>query len=247
MMKNRRTAVLSIMGLAVLLFTANWAVAQSSHHGPSMASPDGGSKQHGMKCPKGAHMMGGGHGGMMSGGMDGGKMDCGKKCPMKGGGMHAKGMHGNMLMRAFHGWTNRLMAHAGALGLNGEQIEKIDQLVTGHLAKAIRDQADVKARMVLLRKALRADAIDLDSVEKQLQENHATVQRMQMDGVRLYTQLLDMLTPEQRQKVFDTIGRPFPSPWDKGGRGMMDDMDMDEHKMDSDGKEDEPAQADQTS
>ncbi|KJS30223.1 MAG: hypothetical protein VR64_17200 [Desulfatitalea sp. BRH_c12] len=161
---------------------------------------------------------GGPHGGMMqqkqmgmSGMMGGGQG--------KGGGGMTQG--GNaMLMHGFHRWTHMLMAHAETLDLQRDQLDKIDQMLTGHLTKAIRDRAEVQALTVTLKKDLRAEAIDTKNVEKQLQTIHTKTLQMELDGIRLYTQLRNVLTPEQWEKMQQTIGTPFPAPWEKGRGGM---------------------------
>jgi Spy/CpxP family protein refolding chaperone len=125
-----------------------------------------------------------------------------------------------MLMHGFHRWTHLLMAHAETLGLQRDQLDKIDQMLTGHLSKAIRDRAEVQALTVTLKKDLRAEAIDTKNVEKQLQTIHTKTLQMELDGIRLYTQLRNVLTPEQREKMQQTIGTPFPAPWEKVRGGM---------------------------
>jgi hypothetical protein len=131
------------------------------------------------------------------------------------------------------------MANAGALGLDSDQVEKIDEMITGHLATAIRDQAEVQAQMVTLRKALRAENIDLKNVEQQLQNIHGKARQLQVDGIRLYTRVLDTLTPGQRDKMRATIGTPFPPPWKKGSHGMTGStgMPMDEPADEPDGQD----------
>ena len=154
-------------------------------------------------------------------GAHGGKMQQKKMCGMMGGGM-GRGMMqtGNVMLRhGFHRWTNLLMANAETLTLSREQLEKFDQMITAHMTKAIRDQADVHALTIVLKKDLRAEAIDLKSVEKQLQTINGKVLQMDLDGIRLYTRVQAVLTPEQKEKMTRTIGTPFPAPWEKGRGG----------------------------
>ncbi|RJQ77892.1 MAG: hypothetical protein C4519_12715 [Desulfobacteraceae bacterium] len=216
---RKKSALLAVLIPALIFSSGGWALAQSDHGAAKMESHQGG-------------MMGGGHeGGMMGGGHAGGM--CGMMGGgMMGGGMMRGGMHDAMLMHGFHAWTHRLMAHARVMELSRDQMDKIDQMITTHLAKAIRDQAEVQALMVTLQKDLRAENIDLKSVEKQLQTSHSKTQQMQLEGIRLYTQVLNVLTPQQRGKLPDTIGTPFPAPWGKAGHGMTGAMPMRPHGTD---------------
>lgn len=182
-------------GLILLLLLAGSAWAQQSH---------------------GDHT-----GGMMKQDKKMGAMMGGMKHGMKGGGMGSMGAAGGMeqdgmLMHGFHSWNRMLMTHAETLGLNSEQVETIDELITTHLAASIRARADVRAAMITLKKDLRGKQIDLQDVEKQLQGIYTKQQQMALEGIRLYTQVLNALTPEQKVNVLQNIGTPFPQPWSKG-------------------------------
>lgn len=211
MITNKQFVGLSalILFLSLILFPSGRVLAQHGHHGTAMdGSKSESKKDHQMMCP----MMGKGRG---------------------DGKMHG-GMSDTMLMHGFHSWINRLMRHSDPLGLADDQVEKLDQLITTHLVKAVRDQADVQAQTITLRKDLRGESIDIKNVDKKLEGIHGKIREMQSDGISLYTQVLNVLTPEQREKMRDAIGTPFPPPWGKEGECMMcGDMQRKEDKSDS--------------
>ncbi|MFW6373625.1 MAG: hypothetical protein ACOC3W_07995, partial [Thermodesulfobacteriota bacterium] len=60
------------------------------------------------------------------------------------------------------------------------------------------------------------------------------------EGIRLYSDLLNMLTDQQKAKVEEIIGTPFPAPWEKmfPMNGDSDDMSRgDDMSMDMEGHE----------
>lgn len=199
MRKKIRTAIWPCLILTLTLLPYGWALAQPSRGGGMMGSQKGAM----MHQPK----MKGGMGGHGGGGMMGGMMQ---------GGMQA-----TLLMHGYHAWLNRLLTHSDEVGLSGEQVEKIDQMIIAHQVQAIRQQAEIQVISINLKKDLRAKNIDLKNVEKQLQSLHTQSSQMELEGVRLYTQVIELLAPEQREKVQQTIGSPFPSPSEKGHGGMM--------------------------
>jgi Spy/CpxP family protein refolding chaperone len=162
-----------------------------------------------------------GHGGGMMGAQKGGMMhSCGMMGGMGGGMMHG-GLAAGMLMQGYHGWLGRLMAQAADVGLTGDQLAKIDQMITAHKIQAVRNQAEMQVNQINLKQNLRADTIDLKKVEKQLRDLHNQAIALELAGVRLHTEIMNLLSPQQKEKIQQKIGGPFPPAWDKHYGSMM--------------------------
>jgi hypothetical protein len=175
---------------------------------PGMAPGGAPAMQHGGKSgmmPGGKCMCGmmrGGHGAMM------GRMGAGH--PGKGPG--PRGMHG--LMKPFHVWLGRLMAHRADIGLNPEQLDLIDEATTAHLSAAVRGKAEVRALHIQLKRLLRKTPVDLAAADARLKESADLTYQLQREGVRLYARILEILTDAQKAQAAEVIGSPFPSPWE---------------------------------
>lgn len=130
----------------------------------------------------------------------------------------------------FHRWIACLMAQRGLLGLSSGQISELDDLISEHLQSAIRGQAEIRALQVELRRILRQDSVDMQSVEALLGKISKQELELQIEGFRMYRSVLDLLTTEQRQKARDLIGTPFPAPWEEmqraASRGIPEEMEM---------------------
>jgi Spy/CpxP family protein refolding chaperone len=121
---------------------------------------------------------------------------------------------GRGLMRPLHTWIGCLMAYSQEIGLLPDQVKQLDDVITDHLMSFIRKQAEVRALRVQLSHALRARSIDLQSVEAILKEIADQGSQLQMEGVRVYAQILELLTEEQESKAGEMIGTPFAPPWE---------------------------------
>ncbi|HSO21195.1 MAG TPA: hypothetical protein VLT88_17135 [Desulfosarcina sp.] len=158
---------------------------------------------------KGCGMMGG-HG--MGGGMMGGH---GMGGGMMGG--HGGGMHG--AMGAYHHWVNAVMMHREALGLSTNQIDRIGALSAGHAQSAITGNAKLRVLDIDYRQAMRKKNVDQKAVEKILKQQADLYYDSQVEGVAVYTQILGLLDAEQKDKLWDVVGSPFPHQWEKDHRG----------------------------
>lgn len=167
-----------------------------------------------------------GHGKMMGHGMRGG---------MEKGMMHEKKMQGGMgmmkgqrpacpassmkmndgLMMQLHNWMKQFMAHRQLFDLSSQQMDQLDNAIMGHLKNAIQNKADIQVQMIELRQMLRQVPMDLNGLEGQLNRIADLKARLQLEGLRLYSELMNMLEDQQREKVIEIIGTPFPAPWEK--------------------------------
>lgn len=194
------------------------------------------------KMGKGMGMMHGGKGGnmpcpMMQKGMKGKGMMQGQKGMHKGRKM---GMGG--LMRPFHRWTRQLMAHQQDIGLSESQINQLDKMVTDHLKNAVRQKAEIKAQRMELKYILRNEPIDLQTSQDLLRSISTIQTDMQVEGLQLYNQVLQVFTPEQKEQIDNMIGSPFAPPWKKKGGSMM----MDDGAGDADEETDEDMDEEET-
>lgn len=258
--------------LTAILFTLIWLTpAWSADQAQSDSSMS-------MPCPKMEQGMGGGMmggKGMMQGkGMMGGKgmmqgngmgMMHGKEMKKKGKGMGmmqgrcpkcpmGKGMSmmGGGMMREFHQWMKQFMAHRSLFDMTSEQMNQLDNVIMEHMKNAIQNKADIRVAQVELRKMIRETPMDLSAVENQLNQVASLKAKFQMEGIRLYSDLLNLLNDQQKAKVEEIIGTPFPAPWEKmfptSGDTGSDDSGMgmekphEEHHMETEPQEKEKAE-----
>jgi hypothetical protein len=163
---------------------------------------------------------------MMGGGMGHGKGGMMQEKKHEGMGMHramggqrmagAHEMHGMRgLMSHFHGWMHRLMANRQAVGLTPEQLEQIDLAMAEHRKFALRSRAEAAALRIDLKRELRKKSPDLKSVETLVRNIAEEETKTEMEGIRAYASVLNMFTDEQRAKVGERVGTPFPRPWEE--------------------------------
>jgi hypothetical protein len=175
------------------------------HHGEGQAHGCGPQQQAGGKMGR---MTGGG----MMHGMGRGPMGMGA-CS---GGIHE-------VMAPFHAWMGRLMKQSKAIGLSDKQMDQIGQAVAEHTKSAIRNRAETRVLRVDLMNLLRNESLDLKSVNVLLKKRAELDVQLQMEGIDIYTKVLQMLDEKQRAMAKDMIGTPFSAPWNEMsmGCGMM--------------------------
>lgn len=199
--------------------------AAPSTQSVSQSSPGSGCKMMGggMGDGKGGMMQGGKHKGMH--GMMQGKKHEGMGRQKMAGAHEMQGMRG--LMGHFHGWMHRLMANRQAVGLTPEQLEQIDLAMAEHRKFALRSQAEAAALRIDLKRELRKRSPDLKSVESLVRNIAEEETKTEMEGIRAYVSVLNLFTPEQRAKVDELVGTPFPRPWEKKRRSEAREEDGD--------------------
>lgn len=122
-------------------------------------------------------------------------------------------------VRTFNLWVYNFMVHLELFDLTPEQKDKIEKLNAGHQKAAIRAWADIRTQMVDLRQLFKTENLDLQAIETQLNQiAHSDVQAI-MEGLKFYTDLMNTLTPQQKEKVKEVIGSPFMPPWEQGNVG----------------------------
>jgi len=206
-----------IIGLSVAL-----AAAQPTSSGPPAAGPSEQMSQHqmpgqmkaqkmhkrpGMMCPKGQEM------GEMKHPPGPGMKPAGKRHSAMG--PHRPEMGFIPFMAPLHRWMGALMAQGGPIALTSEQISRLDDLISSHLQSAIRGKAEIRALRVELKRLLRKDSLNMQSVEALLKKISQQELAIEIAGFAMYQRVLEVLTPEQRQTARDLIGKPFPAPWEE--------------------------------
>jgi Spy/CpxP family protein refolding chaperone len=160
---------------------------------------------------------GGKRGGVKGHGIMGEKMMCGRMMP----GMHGHRLCGMFwLMKPFHAWIAQVMANQQDLGLSPEQVQQLEGAITEHLKKAVRNRAEAQVLRIDLAQALREKSIDLPGVKDLLKKVADQDTELQVQGIELYVQVLQLLTDQQKEKVMELIGPPFPSPWENMAMGF---------------------------
>ena len=110
-----------------------------------------------------------------------------------------------------------------AIGLSDKQMDQIGQAVAEHTKSAIRNRAETRVLRVDLMNLLRNESLDLKSVNVLLKKRAELDVQLQMEGIDIYTKVLQMLDEKQGAMAKDMIGTPFSAPWNEMsmGCGMM--------------------------
>lgn len=134
----------------------------------------------------------------------------------KGFKYHQKGRIGaHALMGPFHEWMRCLMCRQPSLALTSGQKENLDEALTKHLMSAIRARAEARALQLDLKHGLRKQPLDLQAIETLVRKLTEQRFKLLMEGVKLYNEVLGILTADQRAKAEELIGSPFPPSWEE--------------------------------
>jgi Spy/CpxP family protein refolding chaperone len=174
----KRAVLLVVAGLAVCLAFAYSAEAQ-------MAGQKG--------------MMKGMGGSMMGGGMA--NCDCGM---MQGRGMMGRGMMRGEMMRGHHRMMHICMKR---LGLSAKQKEEIEGIRVATMKEVIRKRADMQIARLELRELLSKEPVDMKAVEAKVKQIEGLRADIHLAIIRAKEEVKAKLTPEQRQKLMDMMGK----------------------------------------
>jgi Spy/CpxP family protein refolding chaperone len=188
----KRAVLLLVAGLVVCLAFAYSAEAQ-------MAG------QKGMMKGMGGSMMGGGMANcncdMMQGGMRGAMPGCGM---MQGRGMMGRGMMRGEMMGGHHRMMHICMKQ---LGLNATQKEEIKGIKVATMKEVIRKRADMQIARLELRELLSKDTVDMKAVEAKVKQIESLRADIHLALIKAKEEVKAKLTPEQRQKMMDMMGK----------------------------------------
>ena len=121
------------------------------------------------------------------------------------------GMKG--MMTALHAWVGRFMAHKDALGLSQDQEIQVEKGIFQHLKEVVLNRAQAQALRLDIQLALRNPPVDLQAIGEVLGKIGDLDVQLQLGWIRLYSEILGLLTDEQRARVRKLIGGPLPPPW----------------------------------
>ena len=113
----------------------------------------------------------------------------------------------------FHFWIECLMAERDDLDLSPDQSQRLDKTLTDYFKGLVTTEAAARSAMVQLKYDLRQAKVDLPAVQTQLKEISENEYTIQLNAIKTYLSILDILTPPQRQKLDESIGSAFPSMW----------------------------------
>jgi Spy/CpxP family protein refolding chaperone len=188
----KKAVLLIVAGLVVCLAFGYSAEAQ-------MAG------QKGMMKGMGGSMMGGGMTncdcGMTQGGMGGMMPGCGM---MQGRGMMGRGMMREGMMGGHHRMMLMCMKR---LGLNAKQKEEIQGIRLATMKEVIRKRADMQIVRLELRELLSKDPVDMTAVEAKVKQIEGLRADIHLAIIKAKEEVKAKLTPEQRQKMMDMMGK----------------------------------------
>jgi len=202
----KKRILIGLVVLLIVILTAGILQAQPKGHG---MMPEGSGP------PQGKHPM------------SKGQCMMGHQSMMRGMGQSQMGMgmgYMHEIMGQFHAWIRSVMTHRYALSLSNDQVNQIEETLTAHLKNAIHNRAEARILKVDLINALRKKMLNLQKVEEMLKKRADLNVRLQMEGIKLYTEFLQILNEEQKAKLMEMLGSPFKAPWE--GMSMPSPIEM---------------------
>ena len=94
-----------------------------------------------------------------------------------------------------------LLMNADELGLADEQLEKLHKIKSGFEKEYILDRAKLKVAQIELEELLEKDSIDMNMVEKKVNEITGLKGKIMLEGVKNKVEARKILTEEQREKA----------------------------------------------
>lgn len=192
------------IGTVLALMVATAATGQAQQQGMMGGQMHADTTPTATRCPGGMGMMGmmpgmaGDSAGMMQmrGGMGPGMM---------GGGMGMMGsgamMSGSGMMGMMGAGPSMLLAQRDVLELTDDQVQRLEELETkqkGMMKGMHRGMMVVRSQM---QDAMAADTLDMEAYRKAVEAMADQMVSHHMQMARFRTQVLDVLTPEQREKL----------------------------------------------
>jgi Spy/CpxP family protein refolding chaperone len=113
----------------------------------------------------------------------------------------------------FHQWIECLMDERDDLDLASDQYQRLDKTLTDYFKGLISTEAAAASAMVQLKYDLRQAKVDLPAVQTQLKTVSENEYMIQLNAIKTYLSILDILTPQQRQTLDEKIGSAFPAMW----------------------------------
>jgi Spy/CpxP family protein refolding chaperone len=108
---------------------------------------------------------------------------------------------GRSIIRTLYWQERRLIARRSDLGLDADQVDKIEGMLQAQRKYLIRTGANLRILRMDIRELLAKERIDLGAVEKKVKAIDDLAAARVMEAVRTFEKILAVLTPEQQKKV----------------------------------------------
>ncbi len=119
------------------------------------------------------------------------------------------------LVSSLQGVVACILAHGDDLGLTMEQKNRIEDIVTDHMAAAAVHKAQVRGQMMKVNRAVRRIEKMPDHIEAMLRKMADETALIQKGALDLYSAVLDILTDSQREAARMIIHGAFPPVWEQ--------------------------------
>jgi Spy/CpxP family protein refolding chaperone len=107
-----------------------------------------------------------------------------------------------------------MLGHRQELGLTPAQVQELERLRADFQREAIKRDADLRVAEMDLQALLKADPVDLTTVEGKIREIERLRADLRIARIRAIEQGRAQLTPGQRAKLADLLARPWAHyPW----------------------------------
>ncbi len=107
-----------------------------------------------------------------------------------------------------------ILNHGDELNLTGEQRDRIEDMLTSHLAAAALHRARMQGLMMQVNRSVRRMERMPDDLEAMLQEMADETAGIRKEALDLYADVLDLLTDSQRDAVRVIVHGAFPPAWE---------------------------------
>jgi Spy/CpxP family protein refolding chaperone len=105
------------------------------------------------------------------------------------------------LMGLLHRWGRFLLARKDQLAVTPDQLERIESLMMDHIKYAIPRDANREVLLIEIVDFLAKERIDLSEAEKRIRGIESVEAELDIEGVRVFRRILEVLTPEQQKQA----------------------------------------------
>lgn len=127
--------------------------------------------------------------------------DCAQCCSKMGRGMQGHGSSGCPIKDKFFAKVGFLKDNSKAIGLTDAQMTQIKDLKISTKKSLIKQDADIQILGIDIMSALKSDTIDVNALDKMIDQMAALKAGQGKTLVASYAQLKSILTPDQKAKA----------------------------------------------
>jgi len=136
---------------------------------------------------------------------------------------HGKMSRGMETDNIFFHKAHLILAKAAELGLSSDQTEKIKALKYSIEKSFIKEDADIKSLVLDIKEGLGKDEIDIDAVNKLIDQKYSLKAQKTKEAVGAYVNLEKILTQDQLKKLKEMCCRGMKG-WHKGREERREPM-----------------------